>query len=143
VKVPRDTLAAALRGRGNIRKAADKRFVWGVAYPANKVDGHGEYMGADNLETSAWGFLAKGREIGLYHTDGTVGHAVVVESSIHRGPAYILKGIDGKEQTINTGDWLLGAQYDEDTWNAVVKSGKVNGWSMQGIGKRRSTPRPA
>jgi len=143
VKVSRDTLAAALTGRGAIRKAApEKRFVWGVAYPANRVDGHGEYMGADSLEQSAWGFLAKGREIGLYHTDGTVGHGTVVESGIHRGPSYVLKGIDGAEQTINEGDWLLGVQFDEQTW-PLVKSGKVNGWSMQGIGKRRSTPRPA
>lgn len=122
--------------------ADPKRFVFGVAYTANRPDGHGEFMRPDELERVAWDFARGGRTIGFFHADGTTTHAQVVESSIHRGPDYVCKDISGGDCLVRTGDWLLGAVLDEVGWELVQK-GLVEGWSIDGAMKRRPVPRSA
>lgn len=141
-KISRAALEAALSAPGAIRKALadEQRFAFGVAYPAKRLDGHDEFMSAKSVEAAAWSFVTKGMEVGFHHADGTLGHGQVVESAIHRGPAYIAKAADGTEHTVGTGDWVLGVVFDRETW-PLIKSGRVNGWSIQGFGKRRSVPR--
>lgn len=117
-----------------------KRFVLGVAYPADKVDGHGEFIRAAELEQRAWDYVRKHRQIGWFHADGTLGHAEVVESYIHRGPDWHTSDIDGNVQVIKSGDWVLGAIVDEAGWEAVV-NGPADGWSIDGKAKRRTVPR--
>lgn len=114
----------------------ESRYVLGVAYPANRVDGHGEFMNAEDVQKSAWGFLRKGQQIGLHHADGTIGHADVAESYIYRGPDWTQEAVDGSTQVVKSGDWLVGVIFDEPTW-ALVKSGHFNGWSIQGLAARR------
>jgi len=78
--------------RLGVRKDEDQRFTLGVAYPANKRDAHGDRMKPDELESSAWAYLAKegGRQIGFMHEDGTDGTGTLVESFIWRfGPREI------------------------------------------------------
>jgi hypothetical protein len=118
-----------------------KRFVWGVAYPADRVDGHGEFMSATELEQVAWDYCKKSRQVGFYHADGTTSHGEVVESSIWRGPDWTTKDIDGNEQVIKSGDWVLGVQFDEPGFEQVV-SERANGWSIDGLMKRRLAPIP-
>lgn len=113
----------------------EERYVLGVAYPANRLDGHGEYMDADTVQKAAWGFLAKGQQIGLHHADGTIGHAQVVESYIYRGPDWTQTAVDGSTQVVKSGDWLVGAIFDQPTWD-LIKSGQFNGWSIQGLAAR-------
>jgi hypothetical protein len=113
----------------------EERYVLGIAYPADRVDGHGEYMTATTVQKAAWDYLRKG-QIGLHHADGTVGHANIVESYIYRGPDWTQQAADGSQQVVKSGDWLVGAVFDEPTW-ADVKSGKFNGWSIQGLASRR------
>lgn len=127
---------------GAVLKAAqsEQRFAYSVAYPADRVDGHEEFMRKAQVELTAWDFLANGRQIGFHHADGTVGHGTVVESGIHRGPSFVMKAMDGSEQTVNTGDWLLGVIFDAQTW-PLVKSGRVNGWSIDGKARRSVVPR--
>lgn len=119
-----------------------KRFVFGVAYSADTVDGHGEFIRADELEARAWDYVRKseGRQIGFFHTDGTTGHAVVVESSIWRGPDWHTQDIDGAAQVIKAGDWVLGAICDEPGFDMVI-NGPADGWSIDGVAKRRTVPR--
>ncbi|QGJ93454.1 capsid maturation protease [Arthrobacter phage Mufasa8] len=112
----------------------EERYVLGVAYPANRPDGHGDYMVPETVEKAAWGYYQTG-DVGLQHRDGTIGHATVVESYIYRGPDWKQRGADGSEQIIKSGDWLLGAILDEPTWEAV-KKGDFTGWSIQGAGVR-------
>lgn len=119
---------------------APQRFVFGVAYPANRADGHGEFMSAAEVERIAWDYARNHRRVGFFHADGTEGHADVVESSIYRGPDYVAKDINGGEQQIRTGDWLLGAILDTTTWD-IVTSGQADGWSIDGMMKRRTVPR--
>lgn len=120
----------------------DRRFVLGVAYPALRKDGHGEWMTADTVEAAAHDFLASGRQVGFFHADGTTGHGTVVESYVHRGPSYVETAPDGTPVEINTGDWVLGVRFDEQSWQ-LVKSGQVDGWSIDGSGRRRTAALPA
>lgn len=119
----------------------ERRVVIGIAYPALRKDGHGEWMTPETVEEAAWEFLASGRQIGIFHADGTVGHGTVVESHIHRGPSYTVTAPDGTEVTINTGDWVLAVRFDEQAWE-LIKSGHVDGWSIDGTGRRRPAPLP-
>lgn len=114
----------------------DEHIVVGVAYPAERLDGHGEYMTADSVRKAAWGFLASGREIGFHHLDGTTGKATVIESSIHRGPDWTITAADGTTQVIKQGDWLLAVQFDPSVW-PQIRTRKVTGFSIQGVAKRR------
>lgn len=134
-------LQAALRPARPLRilKAADQRFVLGVAYRASTLDAHGEFMRPEELERTAWEYLAR-QEIGLHHADGTTGHARPVESYIWRADPWTLTDTSGNTQTVQPGDWLLGAVFDPAAWS-VVKSGRVQGWSIDGAGRRRTHPR--
>lgn len=121
--------------------ANPKRFVLGVAYAPDTVDGHGEFMSADELERIAWEYCRKHRQIGFYHANGTLAHADVVESYIHRGPDWHTTDIDGHEQVIKSGSWVLGAIFDDIGFDQVT-SKKADGWSMDGLMGRRKVPRP-
>lgn len=114
----------------------EERYVLGIAYPANRVDGHDEFMTTDTVQKAAWGYVSKGGQIGLHHADGTVGHAEVVESYIYRGPDWTQTAADGSTQVVKSGDWLVGAVFDEPTWE-LIKSGQFTGWSIQGLAARR------
>lgn len=118
-----------------------KRFVLGVAYPSDRVDGHGEFMSPDELEKAAWDYARNGRQIGFYHADGTTGHADVVESYIYRGPDWETDDIDGCTQVIKSGYWMLGAILDEPGFELVTTQ-KADGWSIDGMARRRVTRRP-
>ena len=119
-----------------------QRFVLGVAYPANRVDGHGEFMRPEELEKAAWDYARNHRRIGFYHADGTEGHADVVESYIWRGPDWVTTDIDGREQVIKAGDWVLGAILDEPGFH-LVTTRKADGWSVDGVARRHRTTRPS
>lgn len=132
---------------GQVVKAVDEqRYTLAVAYPAMKPDvskaqdGHRDFMAPDALEETAWRYMAKSRELGLCHVDGTEGHGTVVESYVYRGPDWTVKAADGSEQVIKAGDWLLGVIWDQPAW-AEIKAGRFGGMSPQGMA-RRSTPSP-
>jgi len=122
----------------------EQRYLLTFGYPAgvrdeigSGLDGHRDYFAKADLELAAWSLL-KGRtpDVGLYHRDGTVGHAQVVESYIYRGPDWLIKAVDGTDVTVHEGDWLVGLLCDELAWS-LYKSGQVTGTSIQGAGKRR------
>jgi len=120
------------------------RFILGVAYQAGRdpgikrgQDGRRDFFTPRELELAAWQYLRKGREVGLQHVDGTVGHAEIVESYIWRSEQ---PWVDDDGTVIaKSGDWILGAICDEPTFEAV-RRGNFTGWSPQGAA-RRITPR--
>ena len=118
-----------------------QRFVLGVAYPADKLDGHGEFMTRKELELTAWDYARNHRRVGFFHANGTEGHADVVESYVYRGPDWATADIDGGEQVIKAGDWVLGAILDEPGF-ALVTSRKADGWSVDGVAKKRRARAP-
>jgi len=123
-----------------VAKSVPKRYTLGLAYAANTadvgkaLDGHIDFMSADALEDAAWEYLRKGKQIGLFHQDNTFGHAEVVESYIYRGPNWTIP-VDDSEYVIKSGDWMLGALWDDIGFDLVQKK-LVNGWSPQGRGRR-------
>jgi len=118
-----------------------QRFVLGVAYPADCVDGHDEFMSAADVEQTAWDFLTDHRRLGFFHADGTEGHADVCESYIYRGPDWVTQDIDGNEQVIKSGYWMLGARTDPAGFEVIV-SEAADGWSMDGLAARRTVRAP-
>ena len=136
-----DTAACAI-----FKSVDESRVTVGLAYPHTKADkavaadGHIDFAGRSAVEKACWAFTSKSRSIGLGHQDGTEGHGTVVESGIHRGPDWIIKGDDGIEKTIVDGDWVMAVQWDQPTWD-LIKSKRLNGLSPQGRAKR-GTPTP-
>lgn len=127
-----------------LKTSEERRYTLGVAYPAMKPDvavasdGHRDFVSADVLEKTAWEWMAKHRDVSLFHRDGTSGHGTVVESYIWRGEPWAMKAADNTDQTVCKGDWLLGVVWDEYGWN-LVRAGIVTGWSPEG-GARRAVP---
>ena|ERR1017187_3366515 len=128
-----------------IKASGERQYTLGVAYPAMKKDiavaqdGHIDFVPPEVLEKTAWDWMSKSRDIGLFHKSGTEGHATVVESYIYRGPDWHVE-VGGQTHIVKSGDWMLGTVWDDEGW-ALVKSGLVNGWSPEG-GARRTTPSP-
>jgi hypothetical protein len=115
------------------------RYVLAIAYQAGPdqriqtgADGARDYFAPEELEKAAWGFMQGPREIGLYHEDGTEGHAEVVESYIYRGPDWEING-----EIVHAGDWLLGLILDPAAWE-MYQNDEITGLSPQGSAKRRS-----
>lgn len=123
------------------KSVEESRVTVGLAYPADKkdvavaADHHLDFAGKNAVERACWTFTAKSRLIGLQHQDGTEGHGTVVESGIHRGPDWIIKGDDGQDKIIKDGDWVMAVQWDEPTWQ-LVKAKRLNGLSPQGRATR-------
>ena len=115
------------------------RYLLGLAYPAGAddqimtgADGARDYFTETELEKAAWAFMQGPRDIGLYHEDGTEGHATVVESYIYRGPDW-----ECGDTVIKAGDWLIGVICDPVAWQLYLE-GHITGFSPQGKAKRRS-----
>lgn len=119
-----------------------KRYVLGVACAPDEIDGHGEFTSLEEVEKAAWDYARNHRRIGFYHIDGTETHADLVESYVYRGPDWVTKDIDGAEQVIKSGSWLIGGILDEPGFDLVVKR-KADGWSMDGLARRRKHRVPA
>jgi hypothetical protein len=121
-----------------------QRYVLGIAYQAGKdpriatgADGGRDYFTAEELEKAAWAFAKRtDRTIGLFHEDGTEGHAEVVESYIYRGHPWVVDATPGHEVIVKAGDWLIGAVLNETAWK-LYEQGHITGFSPQGSAKRK------
>lgn len=129
---------------GLVCKSEEKRFVLGIAYQAGPdpriakgVDGGRDFFTEDELEKAAWNFMLKGQQHGVYHIDGTEGAARPVESFIYRNPQ---PWVVADDLVVKQGDWCLGAILDPKAWD-LYKSGRLNGWSPQGVARRRRVSR--
>lgn len=117
----------------------EQRFVLGLAYQAGQdpkiakgADGARDFFTPEELEKACWSYLPGGAQVGLFHADNTLGHMTVTESYIYRGPDWD----QGDGVVIKAGDWLIGGICDDIAWG-LVKSGKVTGFSPQGVARRR------
>jgi Putative phage serine protease XkdF len=123
------------------KSASAQRYTLGVAWPAYKpeiakaADGKKDVIGPEAIEKAAWEYNATGREVGIWHADGTTGHGTVVESYVYRGPTWELVAVDGSTQVVKAGDWLMGVVWDESAWS-LIERGLVDGMSPQGGGVR-------
>jgi Putative phage serine protease XkdF len=146
--------------------AEEQRFALGIAYPAGRqpcitkgADGGRDYFESGDLELAAWNFMLKGQQHGLFHVDGTEGAAQPVESFIYRNPVPWLvsdradvqkalaelaveveKCAGPDDLIVRPGDWCLGAILSPKAWE-LYKSGRISGWSPQGVARRRRVRR--
>lgn len=125
-----------------VKSVDERRYTLSMGYPAYSPDvavardGHLDFASDNEVEQAAWGYLAKGGEVGMHHADGTEGAGRIVESYIYRGPDWQVG-----EQVIKSGDWLIGTIWSQSAWDAI-KAGEIQGTSMQGTAKRKA-PSPS
>ena len=125
-----------------VKAEEERRFTLCVAYPADKSDvgtaqdGHRDFASKSAVENAAWNYMLKSRQVSLWHSEDTDGAGQVVESYIYRGPDWAIKGADGTEVMVKSGDWLMGVQWSEQAW-PLVKEGHVRGLSPEGKATRR------
>ncbi len=120
----------------------EDHFLLGVAYQpgmdpriAKGLDGGRDYFTPRELEKAAWSFMLGGHQHGLFHLDGTEnqGIAKTVETGIYRNP---IPWVVSDDLIVRKGTWTVGALVDDKVWQ-MAKQGKANGWSPQGLSKRR------
>ncbi len=127
-----------------VKSDSERRYTLCIAYPANKADvtvardGHRDFAGKRAVREAAWAYLEKSPLVGAWHENGTEGTGRVVESFIWPDDAsdWHMKAVDGSEQVVKSGDWLVGIRWDESAWQ-LIKEGRASGVSMQGAAKRR------
>ncbi len=111
---------------------ADKaeQKVWGVVLEPHTVDAQGDWETEEAIAKAAHRWAESYQGIGLRHVGKAVVGVHVVESYI--APCDFKLG----DQDVKKGSWILGAHItDGDVWKDV-ESGKLNGWSVQGEGRR-------
>jgi len=113
----------------NIRKAAEKRIVYGVVYEPDVVDTQGEWTDSEEIEKAAHKFVADFRDFNIEH-HGKLVKVALVESFC--APNDMTIGA----QRITEGTWVIGTRVDDDELWADVKAGKIVGFSLQGTAVR-------
>lgn len=106
----------------------EKQLVWGEVYIPLLPDSQGDFMTAEEIEKAAYRFAAQGRlnQIDCMHDGDTDNSVCVVETFIARAedPIFI------------EGAWVICCHIpDKGIWEGV-KSGKFNGFSMEGLAVR-------
>jgi hypothetical protein len=106
------------------------QIVYAEVYVPNTPDSDNDYMTVETIREMAHGFLAEGRvtKIDVEHSRDDV-QAAVVESFVARkgDPDFIQDA------------WVAGVKiYDPDVWE-LIKSGEINGFSLDGIGQGTDT----
>lgn len=102
----------------------DQHLVYAEVYPPNLPDTDKEYMNPADIQEMAFKFMKnnKVRNIDVRH-DNKVVKACVVESFIARKC----------DDTFIPGSWVVGIHIEDDSvWNAI-KSGELNGFSMEAM----------
>jgi hypothetical protein len=116
----------------------DERYTLGVWYIPDRLDAHGEWTDARELQKTFHDYLAKeDRGIRLQHnTDIIAGHWVDGMVMPSEWTTTITKA-DGttEEFTYPAGTPFLGVRWEDWAWQ-LVKAGKIRGYSIGGTGKR-------
>lgn len=104
----------------------DEQIVFGEVFAPGFPDSQGDFMTKETIRAMAYDFMQNQRisKIDVSHSQSECG-AHVVESFIARDddPIFI------------PGSWVLGVWVPNDTW-ALIKSGDINGFSLDGMGVR-------
>ena len=117
--------------RAQIKKYdEEQQLVYGEVYAPGFPDSQGDFMTRESIQKMAHEFLRKGlvNKIDLHHSEIDSG-CYVVESFIAQE----------SDQVFIPGSWVLGVKVpDRSTWS-LVKSGQLNGFSLDGQGVRVDT----
>lgn len=124
---PKDTTETASRS-ASIKKSDDEqRIVWGEVYAPGFPDSQGDFMTAESIRDMSYGFMKKQAltAIDTNHSREPNG-SIVVESFIARED----------DTMFIPGSWVIGVHVPDDTVWGMVKSGELNGFSIDGRGVR-------
>jgi hypothetical protein len=126
-------VAADVRARGSVPiKKVDEELqvVWGEVYPPDVPDSQGDFMTRETIREMAWGFMKKQAldSIDVQHCQEKSG-SYVVESFIARDD----------DSVFIPGSWVLGVHVPDPAVWQMVKSGELNGFSIDGFGFRTMT----
>ena len=132
-----DLAPSAISGPANGPEISIKKFdkdeqvVFGEVYAPGFPDSQGDYMSADEIKKMAYNFMQKGLVGNIDHDHSQVPNgSYVAESFIARDD----------DPTFIPGSWVLGVKIpDEAVWHRV-KSGDLNGFSLDGFGVRTDKP---
>lgn len=137
-----------------LKSEPERRYTLHVVYPADKadvaraLDGHRDFASKAVVEDAAWNYMRNYREVGTFHTPEQAqaagagaalkasGAADLVESYVYRGPDWVIKGTDGSEVVVKSGDWLAGFIWSPQDWQ-LIQDGKIGGVSVEGKARRR------
>jgi hypothetical protein len=107
-------------------ESEEQRIVWAEVYVPNVPDSDGEFMDRKAIREMAYKFMKEKKlgQIDVQHNNQVVPGVSVVESFLSR------KG----DQTFPVeGSWVVGIHIPhDDTWHSV-KSGKINGLSLEAM----------
>ena len=105
----------------------EEQVVFGEVYAPGFPNSQGDFMTPDEIKKMAYNFLRKGiaSNIDVNHSQTPSG-SYVVESFLAR---------EG-DPTFIPGSWVLGVKVPDQTVWQMVKSGELNGFSLDGIGVR-------
>jgi hypothetical protein len=121
----------AVRDAVQIKKLdQEEQIVFGEVYAPGFPDSQGDFMTPEEIKKMAYNFLRKGvtANIDVNHSQQQSG-SYVVESFIARDddPIFI------------PGSWVIGVKIPDQAIWSLVKSGELNGFSLDGLGVRHDT----
>lgn len=108
----------------------EQQLVYGEVYAPGFPDSQGDFMTRETIQVMAHDFMRRGlvSKIDVNHSQQESG-CYVVESFIARD----------NDDTFIPGSWVLGVKVpDTQTWS-LIKSGELNGFSLDGVGVRVDT----
>ena len=115
----------------SLKKVDDElRIVWGEVYAPGFPDSQGDFMTEETVRNMSYNFMKKQAltSIDTNHNREENG-SVIVESFIARDD----------DSIFIPGSWVIGVHVPEDDVWSMVKSGELNGFSIDGHGVRVDT----
>jgi len=107
----------------------EKRLVTGVVLEPFKVDAQGDWETPEDIETAMVRFMENSGKLGFMHKEFDR-RFKLIENYI--APTDLILG----KQHITKGSWIMTVKvYDDEVW-AMIKEGKITGFSIAGKGKR-------
>jgi hypothetical protein len=117
-----------------IKQVEERRFTLGPMYIPDRIDAHGEWTDADELQRAVWDYVKSGdRRIRLQHNKDVVAGEWVEVMSFPYELSVPMTSADGSMTKVSypANTVFLGVQWDEWAWD-LVKSGKLRGYSIGG-----------
>lgn len=110
----------------------DKRIVIGVVSEPDTIDLQGDIILAEDIEKACHGYMIKSRLVGLQHREKA--DVDVVECYI--APCNMYLDESETDSLIVKGSWVMATKVNDDRIWDMVKTGKINSYSIGGWGNR-------
>lgn len=128
----------------------EKQVVYGVVLDPYHVDTQNDWVAPGVIEETAHRWLANHREHNINHRDDAGSDTFPVESFVVEYPSHddymkARKGMPHRafrrkygNDIVHSGAWIVGTKVSDEVWESV-KAGRLQGYSIEGLGVRRPT----